>query len=84
MCKNIHWPSYLHWRTRKLIKKFPVLKSDKLIDVYFQKVILESELEYIDWLEDSGEFLQMLAQYTRYRAELRYAVSQLYYLETST
>ena len=64
MCKNIHWPHYLHWRTRKLIKKFPVLKSDKLIDVYFQTVILESELTYIDWLEDSGEYIQKLIAYT--------------------
>jgi hypothetical protein len=80
MYRNIYWPRYLHWRTRKLIKKFPVLKSDKLIDVYFQTVILESELSYIDWLEDSGEYLHKLVAVTKYRAELRYALNQLYYL----
>jgi hypothetical protein len=80
MAKNIYWPQRLHWRTRKLIKEFPILRSSALIDIYFQEVILESEIKYVEWLENSEEFKNSARFYTKYKLELQYALNQLNYL----
>jgi hypothetical protein len=47
---NIDWPADLHWLTIQLLLKFPVLKSSDRTEIYWQKTILESELDYIQWL----------------------------------
>jgi hypothetical protein len=83
MEKNIKWPakSKLHWRTKKLIRNFPILKSSNVRDAYYQEVILESELDYIKWIEESESFSYQLRAYTKYRKDLTNALHQLQYIE---
>jgi hypothetical protein len=80
MCHNIHWPSDLHWRTKKLISNFPILKSGRILDIGQQEIILEAELKWIEDIENSKEFAYQMPAYTKYRAQLKNAVNQLYYL----
>ena len=80
MCHNIHWPSKLHWRTKKLISNFPILKSGRILDIGQQEIILEAELKWIEDIENSRELAYQIPAYTKYRAQLKNAVNQLYYL----
>jgi hypothetical protein len=77
--KNILWPTNLHWRTRRLIKNFKVLKSSNREDIYWQKTILESEIDHIKWLEQltNHPYYRMSSANITYKLELQYALSQL-------
>lgn len=76
--KNILWSPRLHWRTRNLIKKQPILNSSKKIHIYWQKAVLESELEYISWLKKVPNHpYHMSSSNYYYELELKYALMQL-------
>lgn len=80
MCANIYWPSKPHWRTKKLIENFPILKSGKILDIGQQEVILETELQWIEDIQNSTKLAYQMPAYTKYREQLKNAVNQLHYM----
>ena len=76
--KNIHWPPQLHWKIARLIKVQPILKSSKKEDIYWQKAVIESEIEHTQWLLDNTEekynnrYSSCLCKF-----QLEYALAQL-------
>ena len=80
MCPNIYWPSKLHWKTKKLILHFPILRSDRILDIGQQEAILETELKWIEDIENSKELAYQMPAYTKYREQLKNAVNQLYHI----
>jgi hypothetical protein len=76
--KNTIWAKPMHWKTKRLIRQQPILKSTRKRCVYWQKVIIESELEHIKWLEENTDQHQnhLFLDYV-YKLQLQYALAQL-------
>ena len=68
----------MHWKIKKLIRQQPILKSNRKICVYWQKAIIETELDHMKWLEENtGQHHQYFFLDHVYKLQLQYALAQL-------
>ena len=71
---KLKWPHKKHWRTRQLINKYPVLKSNKANDSSHQSAILCCELILIKRIEEVKE---LEPSYKKYKMEITQAIDQI-------